>query len=193
MADLEKITKQVIDKEKASLNSQIEEERRAADEEIQEAKARAEDKKAKQKERIDQEVFNQYDIEQNSIAINKRNEKLKLKQELIDRVLTMTQEKLDQVDQEAFKSYTQGVLNQFSQDGKFSLVLGEKSKDLIDETWLSSLNLGNLDLSLSERTIANESGFILEDESIEYNFLFSELIKNSRNDLVRQINQELFQ
>lgn len=193
MADLEKITKQVIDKEKASLNSQIEEERRAADEEIQEAKAQAEDKKAKQKERIDQEVFNQYDIEQNSIAINKRNEKLKLKQELIDRVLTMTQEKLDQVDQEAFKSYTQGVLNQFSQDGKFSLVLGEKSKDLIDETWLSSLNLGNLDLSLSERTIANESGFILEDESIEYNFLFSELIKNSRNDLVRQINQELFQ
>lgn len=193
MADLEKITKQVIDKEKASLNSQIEEERRAADEEIQEAKAQAEDKKAKQKERIDQEVFNQYDIEQNSIAINKRNEKLKLKQELIDRVLSMTQEKLDQVDQEAFKSYTQGVLNQFSQDGKFSLVLGEKSKDLIDETWLSSLNLGNLDLSLSERTIANESGFILEDESIEYNFLFSELIKNSRNDLVRQINQELFQ
>lgn len=193
MADLEKITKQVIDKEKSSLDSQVQEERQAAEEEIQEAKEKAQAKEERQKERIDNEVFNQYDIDQNSIAINERNEKLKLKQAYIEKVLEETQVKLDNVDAETFKTFTKNVLGQFTNFDRFSLVLGEKSKDLIDQKWLSSLELGSLTLELSDQTVPNESGFLIGDDSVEFNFLFSELVKNTKNELVRQIDQELFQ
>ena len=80
MAGLEKITQQVIEKEKKSLNDKVEEERKHAEEEIQAAKQSAEEKHQRQSERIDQDVANQYDIELNSISINERNEKLKIKQ-----------------------------------------------------------------------------------------------------------------
>lgn len=193
MADLEKITQQVIDKEKVSLDNQIKKERENAEEEIQAAKQSAEEKKQRQSERIDQDVNNQYEIELNSISINERNEKLKIKQSYIEQVLNKVQSKLDAVDAESFKSFTTDILKQFSDAKHLNLVLGEKSKGLIDDNWLSSINVDGLDVSLSDKTVPNESGFLLEDENIEYNFLFSELIKNNKNEYIRQIDQKLFQ
>lgn len=192
MADLDLITQQVIEKEKKSLANKVEEERQKAEEEIQNAKESAQEKQAKQSERIDQDVLNQYEIDQNSISINERNEKLKIKQTYIEKVFSEVQVKMDQVDQATFKQFTEGVLEKFSNHEKLSLVLGEKSKGLIDREWLESLNLSHLDISLSEHTVPNESGFLLEDESVEFNFLFSELIKNSKNDYIRKIDRELF-
>lgn len=193
MADLEKITQQVIDKEKVSLDNKVEKERENAEEEIQAAKQSAEEKHQRQSERIDQDVANQYDIELNSISINERNKKLKIKQSYIDQVLNTVQSKLDAVDAESFKSFTTDVLKQFRHAKHLDLVLGEKSKGLIDDNWLSSLNIDGLDVSLSDKAVPNESGFLLEDENIEFNFLFSELIKNNKNEYIRQIDQKLFQ
>ena len=193
MADLDKITQQVIDKEKVSLDNQIKKERENAEEEIQAAKQSAEEKKQRQFERIDQDINNQYEIELNSISINERNEKLKIKQSYIEQVLNKVQSKLDAIDAESFKSFTTDILKQFSDAKHLNLVLGEKSKGLIDDNWLSSINVDGLDVSLSDKTVPNESGFLLEDENIEYNFLFSELIKNNKNEYIRQIDQKLFQ
>lgn len=193
MADLEKITQQVIDKEKVSLDNKIKKERENAEEEIQAAKQSAEEKKQRQFERIDQDINNQYEIELNSISINERNEKLKIKQSYIEQVLNKVQSKLDAIDAESFKSFTTDILKQFSHAKHLDLVLGEKSKGLIDDNWLSTINIDGLDVSLSDKTVPNESGFLLEDENIEYNFLFSELIKNNKNEYIRQIDQKLFQ
>src|SRR5699024_1626184 len=193
MADLDIITQQVIDKEKVSLDNKIKKERENAEEEIQAAKQSAEEKKQRQFERIDQDINNQYEIELNSISINERNEKLKIKQSYIEQVLNKVQSKLDAIDAESFKSFTTDILKQFSDAKHLDLVLGEKSKGLIDDNWLSSINVDGLDVSLSDKTVPNESGFLLEDENIEYNFLFSELIKNNKNEYIRQIDQKLFQ
>lgn len=192
MADLKQITQQVIDKEKKSLDSKVEEAKQAADEEIQAAKEQAAQDKERQLERLDQEASNQYDIEVNSIAIKERNEKLKIKQDYIKQVLANVQEKLDDLGQEDFQKFVQGVLSDFSQEGDVALYLGDKSQGLVDQAWLSNLDIQGLNVTLAETTIKGESGFTLSKKGIEFNYLFSELIANRRDDFVRQINQELF-
>lgn len=192
MAELDKITQQVIDKEKKSLDEKVEKARAEAEEAIQAAKDNAEAERAKQVERINQETSAQYDIEANSIAINERNQKLSIKQDYIEQVLQETQAKLDAVDEETFKNFAQGVLSRFEGEGKLTVILGEKSQSLIDEAWLKNVSVPGLDLDLGSETVPEESGFVLSGQGVEYNYLFSELIDNAKNDFVRQINQELF-
>lgn len=193
MADLDKITQQVLDKEKAALDQKVEEERKLAQEEIQAAKESAEDKNTKQSERINQDVSNQYDIDQNSIRINERNEKLKIKQTYIEKVFDKVQLNLDNLDQSSFKAFVEGVLKQFANHDQLEIVLGEQSNGLIDQAWLDTLALDNLSVTIADHTIPNESGLILQDDHVEFNYLFSELIKNSKNEYIRHIDQVLFQ
>lgn len=192
MADLKLLTERVVEKEKAAIRQDVEDERKKAEDEIQAARAKAEQEKHERKQAIDDELAREYSIRKNTLDIQKRNQILEQKQNVLAKVIQDVKKRLADTDQATFQSFLQGVLNQFEGQGQVNLVLGEASKGLVDQEWLNQQAISELTVTLKEETIKNEAGAIIQKDGVEYNFLFSELVDDKRTELLPSISNELF-
>lgn len=192
MTDLNALTSKVLEEKKAALQEEINQVEQAVNEEVgafeAEASERFEAEKKSAKEQIDREK----EIQHNSINIQERNKILGMKQEYITRVLDGVIQKMNEADDELVKGFIERTLPQFEGFGHMRLVLGEHNQQAITDQWLGQLDIPGLDVALAEDSVTDEAGFILEQEGIEYNFLFSELLKAHRSKYVAEINQKLF-
>ena len=50
----------------------------------------------------------------------------------------------------------------------------------------------NIELIISDQTIQRSSGFIVEQDGIEYNYIFEDLIKEIEPELKVDISKEVF-
>lgn len=192
MADLKLLTERVVEKEKAAIRQDVEDERKKAEDEIQAARAKAEQEKHERKQAIDDELAREYSIRKNTLDIQKRNQILEQKQNVLAKVIQDVKKRLADTDQATFQSFLQGVLSQFEGQGQVNLVLGEASKGLVDQEWLNQQAISELTVTLKEETIKNEAGAIIQKDGVEYNFLFSELVDDKRTELLPSISNELF-
>lgn len=192
MADLKLLTERVVEKEKAVIRQDVEDERKKAEDEIQAARAKAEQEKHERKQAIDDELAREYSIRKNTLDIQKRNQILEQKQNVLAKVIQDVKKRLADTDQATFQSFLQGVLSQFEGQGQVNLVLGEASKGLVDQEWLNQQAISELTVTLKEETIKNEAGAIIQKDGVEYNFLFSELVDDKRTELLPSISNELF-
>lgn len=192
MADLKLLTERVVEKEKAAIRQDVEDERKKAEDEIQAARAKAEQEKHERKQAIDDELAREYSIRKNTLDIQKRNQILEQKQNVLAKVIQDVKKRLADTDQATFQSFLQSVLNQFEGQGQVNLVLGEDSKGLVDQEWLNQQAISELTVTLKEETIKNEAGAIIQKDGVEYNFLFSELVDDKRTELLPSISNELF-
>lgn len=192
MADLKLLTERVVEKEKAAIRSNIEEKRKNAEDEIQASKANAEQEKQTQKAAIDEEFEHEYNIRKNTLEIQKRNNVLKHKQEILSKVLADTKEQLANIDASTFQTFLSGVLNQFEGQGQVECILGEKSQGLVNQDWINQQDVSNLQVNLSNETVKDEAGVIIHKDGIEYNFLFNELVEDLKSELLPEISRDLF-
>lgn len=192
MADLKLLTERVVEKEKTTLRQSVEEKKKNSEDEIQAASARAEQEKQEQKAVIDEELQQEYTIRKNTLDVQKRNDVLAHKQQILSKILADTKEQLKQVDQETFRTFLSDVLKQFEGQGEVGLVLGEQTQGLVDQDWLSQQNFSDLRITLNDETEQNEAGVIVQKDGIDYNFLFDELVDDMRTNLLPEISKELF-
>lgn len=192
MADLKLLTERVVEKEKAAMRKEIEETKIQAEEELQAFESEEVQKRTRQKEEIKNKAEQRYTIRKNTLEIKRRNEVLTGKQNILNAVFKEANTKLDNLDKADFKTFTLGVLNQFDEDAALTIKLGAKSAATFDKTWLDAFTGKTFIVRVSEETIANESGFIIEKDGIDYNFLFNNLIEDIKMDILPEISKELF-
>lgn len=192
MADLKLLTERVVEKEKAAMRKEIEETKIQAEEELQAFESEEVQKRTRQKEEIKNKAEQRYTIRKNTLEIKRRNEVLTGKQNILNAVFKEANTKLDNLDKADFKAFTLGVLNQFDEDAALTIKLGAKSAATFDKTWLDAFTGKTFIVRVSEETIANESGFIIEKDGIDYNFLFNNLIEDIKMDILPEISKELF-
>ncbi|WP_225744236.1 V-type ATP synthase subunit E family protein [Marinilactibacillus sp. Marseille-P9653] len=192
MADLKLLTEKVIEKEKVAIRQRVEEARKNAEDEVQAARAKAEQDKIARKQTIDENAQQNYTIRNNTLEIQKRNDVLSAKQAILSRVLEDAKVELDQINEAAFKQFTKDVISQFQSESKVTIVLGSKTVGLIDQAWLESATGSSIEATLSNETVQNEAGLLVQIEGIEYNFLFDALIEDARSEIVPIITKELF-
>lgn len=192
MADLKLLTERVVEKEKAAMRKEIEETKIQAEEELQAFESEEVQKRTRQKEEIKNKAEQRYTIRKNTLEIKRRNEVLAGKQNILNAVFKEANTKLDNLDKADFKTFTLGVLNQFDEDAALTIKLGAKSAAIFDKTWLDAFTGKTFTVRVSEETIANESGFIIEKDGIDYNFLFNNLIEDIKMDILPEISKELF-
>lgn len=192
MADLKLLTEKVIEKEKVAIRQRVEEARKNAEDEVQAARAKAEQDKIARKQTIDENAQQNYTIRNNTLEIQKRNDVLSAKQAILSRVLEDAKVELDQINEADFKQFTKDVISQFQSENKVTIVLGSKTAGLIDQAWLESATGSSIEATLSNETVKNEAGLLVQIEGIEYNFLFDALIEDARSEIVPIITKELF-
>ncbi|GEK91719.1 hypothetical protein [Alkalibacterium kapii] len=192
MADLKLLTERVVEKEKTAIRQRVEKARKNAEDEIQAARAKEEQNRIEGKELIDEKSQQRYRIRLNTLEVQKRDNILAAKQRTLSKVLEDANEKLDQVQAPAFKKFLADILAQFKDEGSIELVLGDKTSELVTQEWIDQTTGPGLKATLSDRTVADRAGVLVEKEGIEYNFLFNALIEDARSELIPIIAKELF-
>lgn len=192
MADLKLLTERVVEKEKAAIRQRVEEAQKDAEDEIQAARVKEEQDKIARKQAIAETAQNNYTIRKNTLEIQRRNNVLAAKQDILSKVIKDVKEEMNQISEADYKLFLAGVLNQFKHENKITLVSGEKTVNLVDQAWINETTDPELVARLSDETISDEAGVLVQKDGIEYNFLFDALIDDAKAELIPIITKELF-
>lgn len=192
MADLKLLTERVVEKEKAAIRQRVEEAQKDAEDEIQAARVKEEQDKIARKQAIAETAQNNYTIRKNTLEIQRRNNVLAAKQDILSKVIKDVKEEMNQISEADYKLFLAGVLNQFKHENKITLVSGEKTVNLVDQAWINETIDPELVATLSNETISDEAGVLVQKDGIEYNFLFDALIDDAKSELIPIITKELF-
>ena len=133
-----------------------------------------------------------YNRQLQSLQNKKRNNILKEKQMILGSVYQAVIEKMKAWDDETFQQFTESVLNQF--DGvAFTMTVGEHSKAHFTEAFKLYLNNRYSQMTISEETVPNKAGFIVEVDGIDYNFFFEQLIMEIKKEFSPELASLAFE
>lgn len=192
MADLKLLTERVVEKEKAALRQKVEQTQVEAEDEIQASQAAEVANRQQLKDDVKAKIEREYSIKRNTLEIQKRNQILSAKQNLLSKVFVDAKEKLDTLDSKTFQTFVVSVLQQFKNENEVTLTFGEKSDNLVDSNWIKENGPDNLIVHVSDESIPNKSGLIVEKDGIDYNFIFDTLVNEVKSDILSDISNELF-
>lgn len=192
MAELKELTEQLINKESAKLDEEYRNEQKRVEKELQNEKQKLEEKAQTQKASIESKSKQNLEVLYNTLENNKRDQILAEKQKYIQKVFQDAKEKLEHIDQETFQKFLQKVLNDRQFNKNTRLHLGEKSQAKLTQADLDRLTQNNSFVELSDQYITNEAGFILEQDGVQYNYIFSELVDERKSDIIANVSHELF-
>lgn len=118
-----------------------------------------------------------------SAKFKARNEKLKAKQIVIERVFNISKEKLKNLEDDKYILYLTNAISDFELNGKEILIVPENMQSRIKEL--------NLSINVSECEFVN-SGFLIKKDGVTLNYTFDALVEHYREELETEIAQILF-
>jgi V/A-type H+-transporting ATPase subunit E len=122
-----------------------------------------------------------------------RNAVLKEKQVILKSVFQQALEKMNTWDETHFAQFLNGVLSQADDSKAYSIVPGAKSIAHFKGKELQQLLVKYPTVKISEETIPNKAGFILQESGIDYNYCFDDLIEDVKNDFAAELATLAFQ
>lgn len=183
MSNLDNLIQKILDdaKERASI---IMEDSIKVKEEIIDSKLReANENKKKIVERATGEAGLLKDRVISSAELKIRNERLKAKQNVIERVFNLSKESLKNLDESQYISFLTNTLKGLDLSGEETLIVPERMRDKVK-------SLGLFPKVSEEETV--DSGFLIKDKGIILNYTFDSLVEHYREELETEIAQSLF-
>lgn len=197
MSSIDRLTSKIIEDAEAKAKAIIDEAR--AKEEIL-INSKVEEAEVQRKailQKAEEEAKTRGERVISNAELQVRNMKLKIKQEVLDKVFTEALEKLSKISYEKTLQFIKDGILSAKLTSEVELVLGEGTFEITEE-FIKDINssLENLDtkgrvkLSLQRRKI--KGGFILSSNGVEINNSFDALIKNAREELEAEVANILF-
>ncbi|MDM8214473.1 V-type ATP synthase subunit E [Enterococcus hirae] len=122
-----------------------------------------------------------------------RQDALNRKQDYLSLIFKDAIAEMESFDAKQFQAFAEIALAQFKTND-LEVVLGEKSRPLLDEAWLKQFNQKNsTSFKLLAETVPHQGGLLLREGGIEYNFLFESLVKEIQEKESYKIANVLFQ
>lgn len=147
----------------------------------------------KQKARQLEGIERNYRQLRNRQQVESRQQTLNEKQNFLQRLFTEATTQLESQPKEAQIDLMTEILHTLTLTGQVRLILGEKTVDhvsleLIDK-WNNELPF---ELVLDEEVIEKQAGFLIDDQGVQYNFLYRNLIREVEETMRFEIAQQLF-
>jgi V/A-type H+-transporting ATPase subunit E len=122
-----------------------------------------------------------------------RQETLNEKQRFLHHLFAESTKKMEAWDEKEFQTFAEQALEQLDLAGEIQLIAGEKSAAYFTEEWLGRVNQ-NLSFHLvkSDQIFPKQAGFLLDDQGVQYNFIFSHLIQDLQGTMGYELAQQLF-
>ena len=183
MSNLENLTQKILDdaNNRASIIKEDSEKdnKKIIDSKINEAN----DKKSKLIEKAASEAGLLKERVVSNAELKIRNEKLKAKQQVIERVFNLAKTKLENLSEDDFVNYLSKTLKNINLQGNEILVVPQRLRQKV-------ITLGLPLIVSQEETI--DSGFLVKCDGIILNYNFNSLVDYYRDDLEAEIAQSLF-
>lgn len=187
MANINELVEQVVSKETNLLEEKVVNRRIETQKALEKKKIEYREKLNVEKEKIDSQIKERYQISRQSQNIAHRDQLLTEKQSLLQEVFATAQTALDQISTEELQAFFLDIVQQFKHQGQLMILLGELSQEKITQEWLDTLNIEGVQLQLSPNIITQEGGFIIERGGIQYNFLNETLIQDAKTKMTVEI------
>lgn len=183
MSNLNNLTQKILEEAKFKADEIIQDAKVKSDGIINSKVKEAQDLKLKTIGRAESEAVLIKERVISNAELRVRDEKLKVKQEVIDRVFKESKNALLNIDDKVYIKFLQSNIKDLSLKGNEVLVVPENRKEKV------------MTLKLPIKVSKNESlesGFIIKDEKTLLNFSFDSLVDFLREELETEIAQDLF-
>lgn len=194
MNAIEKIISQMneaAEQERAALEQ---EERMKIDQNFEQKRTQVETEHQKQKEKQIELLEKKYRQLRNRQQVEVRQENLNAKQEFLRRLFADAVTEIENWDESEQIQFIKNALYSLPLTGKVAFIAGEKSAAYLSQTLLDEWN-NELPfmMVLSDETVADQAGFLINDQGVQYNFLFSSLVQDIQGTMSFEIANQLFE
>ncbi|WP_049065013.1 hypothetical protein [Enterococcus faecium] len=194
MNAIEKIISQMneaAEQERAALEQ---EERMKIDQNFEQKRTQVETEHQKQKEKQIELLEKKYRQLTNRQQVEVRQENLNAKQEFLRRLFADAVTEMENWDESEQIQFIKNALYSLPLTGKVAFIAGEKSAAYLSQTLLDEWN-NELPfmMVLSDETVADQAGFLINDQGVQYNFLFSSLVQDIQGTMSFEIANQLFE
>lgn len=194
MNAIEKIISQMneaAEQERAALEQ---EERMKIDQNFEQKRTQIETEHQKQKEKQIELLEKKYRQLRNRQQVEVRQENLNAKQEFLRRLFADAIAEMENWDESEQIQFIKNSLYSLPLIGKVTFIAGEKSAAYLSQTLLDEWN-NELPfmMVLSDETVADQAGFLINDQGVQYNFLFSSLVQDIQGTMSFEIANQLFE
>ncbi|HCC4649277.1 TPA: ATPase V [Enterococcus faecium] len=194
MNAIEKIISQMneaAEQERAALEQ---EERMKIDQNFEQKRTQVETEHQKQKEKQIELLEKKYRQLRNRQQVEVRQENLNAKQEFLRRLFADAVTEMEKWDESEQIQFIKNALYSLPLTGKVAFIAGEKSAAYLSQTLLDEWN-NELPfmMVLSDETVADQAGFLINDQGVQYNFLFSSLVQDIQGTMSFEIANQLFE
>ena len=194
MNAIEKIISQMneaAEQERAALEQ---EERMKIDQNFEQKRTQVETEHQKQKEKQIELLEKKYRQLRNRQQVEVRQENLNAKQEFLRPLFADAVTEMENWDESEQIQFIKNALYSLPLTGKVAFIAGEKSAAYLSQTLLDEWN-NELPfmMVLSDETVADQAGFLINDQGVQYNFLFSSLVQDIQGTMSFEIANQLFE
>ncbi|MCL4620137.1 ATPase V [Enterococcus faecium] len=194
MNAIEKIISQMneaAEQERAALEQ---EERMKIDQNFEQKRTQVETEHQKQKEKQIELLEKKYRQLRNRQQVEVRQENLNAKQEFLRRLFADAVTEMENWDESEQIQFIKNALYSLPLTGKVAFIAGEKSAAYLSQALLDEWN-NELPfmMVLSDETVADQAGFLINDQGVQYNFLFSSLVQDIQGTMSFEIANQLFE
>lgn len=194
MNAIEKIISQMneaAEQERAALEQ---EERMKIDQNFEQKRTQIETEHQKQKEKQIELLEKKYRQLRNRQQVEVRQENLNAKQEFLRRLFADAVTEMENWDESEQIQFIKNSLYSLPLTGKVAFIAGEKSAAYLSQTLLDEWNNElPFTMVLSDESVAGQAGFLINDQGVQYNFLFSSLVQDIQGTMSFEIANQLFE
>lgn len=143
----------------------------------------------------EKEIRAEMSLEVSDLHIKSRAKVLAAKEALLDELFQEALESFEHMSETEFTAFLEKSLKKSALSGNVQLILGEESEKYADkatiEKWITFAQ-PDIELSVAKVAVPRRGGFLLKQDTIEYNFLFESLLQNAEEELSSQLLDLLF-
>lgn len=183
MSNLENLTNKILDDAKKEADRIIEESTKINEDIISTKVNEGNERKKRIIEKAVAEAAMMKDRIISNAELKVRDEKLKAKQVVLDRVFNLSKERLKGLNEDKYLEFLKNNFKTLNLKGTELLIVPEKMRSKVKAT-------GLFPRVSDDETV--ESGFILKDKDVTMNFSFDSIVDYLREELESEIAQDLF-
>ncbi|GHU62364.1 V-type sodium ATP synthase subunit E [Clostridia bacterium] len=192
---IQKMTEKILSVAEVEIEKERQREKKKIDEEMAREREQFSKQDQNRREKTKKQIEQEYKQKSAKNQVEQRQFLLKAKQKHLDSlfhevVLEMENWGSEVVEQFALEALVDLELEEAVEA---EIVPGEKSKHLLSQKWLNRLNQqSQRKYLLAQDFVEGKSGFLVRQGGIEYNFLFSVLVKQIQEMQSHEVIRKLF-
>ncbi len=191
MGKIETLQQSILDKVQATGEAKVQALQSELADKLAQFKTRLSDQVNQQKDSFNRSQARQFEIRQQSLTNELRNDQLTHKQALLKEMIQGVAPLVNQQDEEEFVKLIRHVLKDINASQSFKLTLGQKSSDKLSQESRAALLKDYPNMEITEANEAGKSGFMLSQAGINLNYFFEDVIQELTPQLLIELEKLL--